>query len=90
MILGRPTNLWSGFVTSIIGLVTLLAISSGFDPVTVAQIAGAVTIVAGAAISLIANQTPTVNQGSDINVVTPPGQDNVTIQATVPPLVPER
>lgn len=81
MIFGRPTNLWTGLVTSVIGLATLLAITSGADPVTVAQVAGSVTVVAGAIISLVANQPPTVNEGDRVHVITPPDQENVTINA---------
>ena len=78
MILGRPTNLWTGLVTSVIGLVTILAIQAGFDPVTVGTTAGAVTLLAGAVISLVANQPPTLNPGDAYTVLTPTGAPNVS------------
>lgn len=76
MILGRPTNLWMGLVTSLVGLLSLVAIASGADPELVAQFGAAGALVLGSLITLIANGTPTVKEGSTVNVVTPEGQDN--------------
>ena len=90
MILGRPTNLWLGIVTSGLGFlqIAIVTLIPTADPVSVATVLGALGLFLGAVISLVANQPPTVNEGSAINVVTPPGQDNVPISATVPPLEP--
>lgn len=89
MIFGRPTNLWLGLVTAVAGLVTSALIVAGVDPEVVAQLVGPTVTVLGALIVLVANQPPTVKAGDDINVVTPAGQPNATIQATIPPLEPE-
>jgi hypothetical protein len=88
MILGRPTNLWLGLVTLLSGALVATAITLGADPTAVGTLGSVWSGVLGGAILLIANQPPTVNAGDDIRVVTPPGQDNQTIQATIPPLTP--
>lgn len=86
MILGRPTNLWLGLTGSFIAFlqVTIVSMFPGIDPVTVAQVLGALGLFLGAVISVVANQPPTVNEGDNVHVITPPDQENVTIQATVP------
>lgn len=90
MILGRPTNLWLGLTGSLIAFlqVAIVTLLPEVDPVSVATVLGALGLLLGAVVALVANQPPTVHQGSDIHIVTPPGQANTTIQATVPPLEP--
>ena len=79
MILGRPTNLWLGFLTSATSLVALLVVTVGkVDGELVATVAAAVTLLEGALITLIAGQPPTLNPGDAYNVVTPTGQANVS------------
>lgn len=79
MIAGRPTNLWLGFVTAAVGLVSVTAVTVfNVDPTAVATLAGAVTGLLGALVVLIAGQPPTVSPGDKINVVTPAGQPNDT------------
>jgi hypothetical protein len=76
VIAGRPTNLWLGLATSIVGFATVVAVAAGVDPTLVANVAGAGSGVLGAAILLIANQPPTVLEGSKINISTPNGDPN--------------
>jgi hypothetical protein len=88
VILGRPTNLWLGLVTLLSGAIVATAITVGYDPATVGTLGSVWSGVLGGVILLVANQPPTVNEGDDIKIVTPPGQENATIQATIPPLEP--
>lgn len=77
MIAGRPTNLWLGFVTAAVGLVSVTAVTVfNVDPAAVATLAGAVTGLLGALVVLIAGQPPTVTTGDTIKVITPAGQPN--------------
>jgi len=77
MILGRPTNLWLGFVTAFVGLASVSAVTIfNADPEVVATLSGGVVGLLGALVALIAGGTPTVNSGDTVNVVTPKGQDN--------------
>jgi hypothetical protein len=80
MILGRPTNLWSGLVVAAVSLVSIVAMQlfPDIDSEVVATVAAAVTLFLGAVIALVANGTPTVNAGSDVNVRTPAGEANYT------------
>jgi hypothetical protein len=86
MILGRPTNLWLGFLTSATSLVALLVVTLGHaDGDVVATVAAAITLVEGAFIALVAGQPPTVNSGDTVKVVTqtPQGQPNTVTPTTV-------
>ena len=89
MIFGRPTNLILGAFTGVFNVVVLVANSQGstfFTP----EIVAAVNIAAGALITLIAGQPPTVNEGDTVRISTPSGQPNAEISATIPPLEPNR
>lgn len=79
MILGRPTNLWLGFVTTAVGLAAIIAVTV-FDANgdAVATVSGGVGALLGALIILIAGQPPTVTTGDTIKVITPAGQANET------------
>jgi hypothetical protein len=78
MILGRPTNLWLGFTTAVLGLVSILAVTVGkFDPTTVATVTGAVGVVIGSAIGLIAGQPAQIKEGASYTVVTAGDAPNV-------------
>ena len=81
MIFGRPTNLWLGLVTALLGFiqVAVLAVRPEVDPTQLGLVLGAAGLLLGALITLIANQPPTVNSGSTVNVVTPAGQPNTTV-----------
>jgi hypothetical protein len=87
VILGRPANLWTGLVTAGLALVqvVLVTLVPDADPTTVATILGAVGIFLGVLISFIANTTPTINAGDQINVTTPAGQPNATATLGVTP-----
>jgi hypothetical protein len=85
MIAGRPTNLWLGLVTAVIGAVTVSAVALGADPTIVATLAGAFGGVAGALIALIAGQPPVVNPGDTIHVTTPAGQPTYETTVAKPP-----
>lgn len=78
MIRGRPTNLWVGLASSIVGAIGATAIVAGVDPAIVATLSTSYLGVAGAAIALIAVQPPTVTPGSPVNVQTPAGEPNAT------------
>jgi uncharacterized OB-fold protein len=80
MILGRPTNLILGAFTGLFNVIVLVSNSQGgtfFTP----EIVAAVNIAAGALITLIAGQPPTVSQGDKVNVVTPAGEPDKIITA---------
>ena len=95
MILGRPTNLILGAITALFNLVILVLAALEPPIIIPAVVVGAANLAIGAVIALIANQPPTVNPGSTINVVTPASAPNqtqtVSVQAipvtspTVPP-----
>lgn len=77
MIFGRPTNLILGAFTGLFNVVVLIATSQGsafFTP----ELVAAVNIAAGAVITLVAGQPPTINSGDRVNVTTPSGQPNAT------------
>ena len=78
MILGRPTNLWNGLIVAAVGAVTIIVMQlvPDVDGEAVASVGAAITVFLGAAISLLANQAPTVNAGTQVNVVTPAGEPN--------------
>lgn len=82
MILGRPTNLWLGVVSAALATLQIILVQLGYDATAVATILGAVGLLLGAIIALIANQPPTVAPGSTVNVQTPAGQDNRTVTVT--------
>ena len=77
MILGRPTNLWTGLLTLISGAIATTLIAIGADPVTVATLLGPWTAVLGAVILIVANQPAKINEGDSYTVITPAGSDNV-------------
>lgn len=85
MILGRPTNLWTGAITSISGVVTFLLIAAGTDPVLVAQGAAAVLTALGAIVLLVANQVPTITAGGAVTVQTASGTPNATANLDLAP-----
>ncbi len=81
MILGRPTNLWSGLVVAAVSLVSIIVmqIYPDVDSEVVATIGAGVTLFLGSVIAIVANQPPTVNSGDTVNVVTPAGQPNTSV-----------
>jgi hypothetical protein len=82
MILGRPTNLWNGLIVAAVSLVSIVVMQvlPDVDGEVVATIGAAVTLFLGTVISLVANQAPTVQAGSTVNVVTPPGQVDYKVE----------
>jgi hypothetical protein len=83
MILGRPTNLWNGLVVAAVSLVSIVVMQlmPDVDSEVVATIASATTLFLGSVIAVIANSTPTVNEGDVVRVVTPDGQPNRSVVA---------
>lgn len=83
MILGRPTNLWNGLVVALLGFiqVSVLAVVPDVDATQLGLVLGAAGLLLGAIIALVANQAPTVHEGTPITVVTPEGEPNRTITA---------
>ena len=81
MILGRPVNIWNGLVVATVSLVSIIVMQlmPDVDSEVVATIGAAVSLFLGTVIAVIANQAPTVNEGSTVNVITPAGQDNRTV-----------
>ena len=80
MILGRPTNLWLGLVTTVVALAQGLIVIfvPEVDPTQIATAGALVVAALGALIALIAGQPPTLNPGDPYTVVTAPGQENVS------------
>jgi len=63
MIAGRPTNLWLGLATAVVGAIQLTAVALGVDGTLAATLGGAWGAVVGAAILVIAGQPPTLKSG---------------------------
>ena len=82
MIFGRPTNLWLGLVTATLGFAQVAIVSldllPGVSEAAIATTLGALGLLLGALIALVAGQPPTLNVGDAYNVTTPAGQPNVT------------
>lgn len=85
MIFGRPTNLWLGLATAVVGAITVSLVAFGFDPVVVATISGAWGSVVGALILLVANAGPTLAPGDTYTIQTPKGQPNYIATVAPPP-----
>lgn len=86
MILGRPTVLWLGLVTSTLAVVQIVLVNLvKLDPVLTATLLGAVGLLLGSLISLVANQPPTLNPGDTFKVTTPAGQPTATTTVATPP-----
>jgi len=88
MILGRPTNLWTGLITSLISLGALMALFAGVDPTAVAQFSAAFGLVAGAVVLLVANQNPSMLVGQQYTVITEGNDPNVVKVANPNPTPP--
>jgi multisubunit Na+/H+ antiporter MnhB subunit len=78
MILGRPTNLWLGLTSAVVGAVTVTLIALGYDAQIVGTLSGAWGAVGGAIVVIVAGQPPTLAPGDTFKVATPGDQDNVT------------
>jgi hypothetical protein len=96
MILGRPTNLWLGLVTAALGFMQVAIVSLNLlpnvDPAQIATVLGALGLLLGALITLVANQPPTLNAGDPYVVATPSGTPNVekvanTNVSAIPPII---
>lgn len=86
MILGRPTNLWLGLVTSALAVLQIILVNvGGFDSVLIATLLGAFGLFLGSVISLIANQPPTMEAGDSYTIQTPKGQPNYEAVVAPPP-----
>ena len=84
MIFGRPTNLWLGLTTAIVGAIQISLVAIGLDPAIVATVGGAWGTVIGAVILVIANQPPTLAPGDTFKIQTPAGTPNTTGVVTPP------
>lgn len=85
MIAGRPTNLWLGLATAIVGAISVSAVALGADPAIVATLSGAWGGVVGAVILVVANQPPTLSPGDTFTVKTAAGQPDYTTTVAHPP-----
>lgn len=85
MILGRPVNLWLGLVTSVFGAIGVTLIVLGVDPAVVGTLISAYTGVAGALITVVAGQPPTLNPGDTFHTTTPAGQPTYETTVATPP-----
>ena len=83
MILGRPANLVLGAVTAIINAIALIAGAQG-HPIDASVLAG-INLAAGAIITLIAGQPPTLAPGDSFTVQTAPGTPNYQTTVATPP-----
>lgn len=83
MILGRPTNLWNGLVVAAVSLISIVSMQliPDVDAEVVATVGAAVSLFLGTVIALVANGTPTVNEGDAVHVVTEGTEPNRTITA---------
>jgi hypothetical protein len=85
MIWGRPTNLWLGLATAIVGAISVTSVALGADPAIVATLSGAWGGVVGAIILVVANQPPTLSAGDTYTISTPKGQPNYEATVAAPP-----
>jgi hypothetical protein len=86
VILGRPTNLWLGVVTTFLAVLQIVLVNiAGLDPVLIATLLGAIGVLVGAVIALIANQPPTLTPGDTYSIQTPKGQPNYEATVAPPP-----
>lgn len=83
MILGRPANLVLGAVTAIINAVALILGAEG-HPIDTGVLAG-INLAAGAIITLIAGQPPTLSPGDTFTVKTAAGQPDYQTTVAHPP-----
>ena len=85
MFLGRPTNIWLGAFTAVLGAVVLVLAALQPPVIIPGTVVGGLGIAFGALIGLVANQPPTLNPGQTFNVTTPAGQPNVVTTVATPP-----
>ncbi len=78
MIMGRPTNLWLGLTTAIVGAITVSLIALGYDAQVVGVVSGAWGAVVGAIVLVVAGQPPTIKEGDTFKVQTPDDTPNET------------
>jgi len=83
MIFGRPPNLVLGAFTAVFNVVVLALGASGIE--VPPAITAAVNLAAGAVITLIAYQPPTLNPGDTFKTATPSGQPTFTTTVATPP-----
>ena len=76
MILGRPSNLILGAFTALFNVFVLALAAQGV--ILDLPFVVAINIAAASLIGLIANQPPTVIEGTTVKVITPRGQPNRT------------
>lgn len=74
MILGRPVNLWVAASGAVLNALVLL----GWLVIDAIQL-GALNLAIAALIALVANQAPTVKEGTTVTVVTPQGEPNRSV-----------
>jgi hypothetical protein len=85
MFLGRPTNIWLGAFTAVLGAIVLVLAALQPPIVIPGTVVGALGIAFGAVIGLVANQPPTLNPGQTFNVTTPAGQPSFVTTVATPP-----
>ena len=86
MIAGRPTNLWLGFVTALVGFASVSAVAIFHaDPAVVATVGGSATGLLGAGVVLIAGGQQTLRPGDKFTVQTPKGEPNYETVVAHPP-----
>lgn len=83
MIFNRPPNLILGAFTAVFNVVVLVLASSGI--VIEPGVTAAVNLAAGAVITVIAYQPPTLNPGDTFTVQTPAGEPNYETTVAHPP-----
>lgn len=87
MFLGRPVNVWVGFIGA--GVSTAITIIGATQPADVAQqwaiILGAVGTFLGVFVAFLAGQPPTLSPGDTFTTKTADGQPNYTTTVAHPP-----
>lgn len=85
MIFSKPTNLWLGLMTAVVGAIEITLIAFGADPTIVATVGGAWGAVGGASIVLVASRPPTLAPGDTFTVQTEAGRPNYQTTVAEPP-----
>jgi hypothetical protein len=85
MLFGRPTNLWLGAFSGLLGAAVVI-LANLVPPIVIpGAVVGAVTAAVGALIAVVANQPPTLNPGDTFHTVTEAGQPNFVTTVATPP-----
>ena len=85
MLFGRPTNLWLGAFSGLLGAAVVILANLAPPIVIPGAVVGAITAAVGALIAVVANQPPTLNPGDTFATKTPNGTPNYVTTVATPP-----